>query len=312
MPAHSAHELRRPVAGMLSNHAPSPPFAIELFLHEQYTGHRPATSSMHRPDRNPPPMPANSSANLAASSPTASDPAPAGLSSFALKIIAIVGMTMNHAAYIFYPYLPFEARCALFAVGGVTFPVMAFLLVEGYRFTSNIRKYAGRLLLFALISEVPYWLFLSHEGNVLFTLLLGLMALYLYDHLEQRAVFWLAFAALVAVSATCDWGILGVIMILMIRALPDRRKRVVYPILLPIAATGLPRLSLLMSTLDLVQVPFMLYAFMGCIAAIPLLLSYNGRRGRPLKYFFYAYYPAHILILGLAKGMVFGDWTLGY
>lgn len=235
-----------------------------------------------------------------------------GLSSFTLKIVAIVGMTLNHAAYIFYPYLPFEAQCAMLAVGGVTFPVMAFLLVEGYRYTSNIRKYAGRLFVFALVSEVPYWLFLSHEGNVLFTLLLGLAALYLYDHMEQRAVFWLVFAAIVAASALCDWGVLGVIMILMIRAVHDRRQRVVYPVLVPVASMGLPRLSALMSTLDLVHLPFMLYAFVGCTAAIPLLLSYNGRRGRPLKYFFYAYYPAHILVLGLAKGLLFGDWTLGF
>ena len=235
-----------------------------------------------------------------------------GLSSFALKIVAIVGMTLNHAAYIFYPYLPFEAQCVMLAVGGVTFPVMAFLLVEGYRYTSNMRKYAGRLLVFALVSEVPYWLFLSHEGNVLFTLLLGLAALYLYDHVEQRAAFWLIFTIIVAASSLCDWGILGVVMILMIRIMPDRRQRVVYPVLVPIASLGLPRLSALMSSLDLVHLPFMLYAFVGCTGAIPLLLSYNGRRGRPLKDFFYAYDPAHIFVLGLAKGLMFSDWMLGF
>lgn len=248
----------------------------------------------------------------ASTASTASSQDRDGLSSFALKLVAIVGMTMNHAAYIFYPHLPFEALCVMFAVGGVTFPVMAFLLVEGYRYTSNIRKYAGRLLLFAAVSEVPYWLFLSHEGNVLFTLLLGLAVLYLYDHLENRAVFWLAFAGATTVSAACDWGIIGIVMILMIRAIPEKRQRIVYPILLPLAATGLPRLSMLFSTLDLVHLPFALYAFVGCTAAIPLLLCYDGSRGRPLKYFFYAYYPAHILVLGLAKGLVFGDWTLGY
>lgn len=236
----------------------------------------------------------------------------AGLSSFALKVVAIVGMTMNHAAYVFYPYLPLEAQCVMFAVGGVTFPVMAFLLVEGYRYTSNIRKYASRLFLFALISEVPYWLFLAHEGNVLFTLLLGLAVLYLYDRLENRVLFWLAFAAITAVSATCNWGVMGIVMILMVRVVPDQRQRVVYPVLVPVAASGLPRLSELMSTLNLVHLPFALYAFVGCTLAIPLLLAYDGSRGRPLKYFFYAYYPAHILVLGVAKGLLFGDWTLGY
>ena len=64
-----------------------------------------------------------------------------GLSSFVLKVVAIVGMTCNHAAYVFAGHLPFVGECVLFAVGGVTFPVMAYLLVEGYRHTSNVKRY---------------------------------------------------------------------------------------------------------------------------------------------------------------------------
>ena len=120
-----------------------------------------------------------------------------GVSSFTLKVVAIVGMTFNHACYIFYPYLPAEALLLLFGFGGLTFPIMAFLLVEGYHHTSNIKRYAGRLLAFALVSQVPYGLFLAHNLNVLFTLLIGLGILYLYDTMESRGGFWLAAAALV-------------------------------------------------------------------------------------------------------------------
>ena len=56
----------------------------------------------------------------------------------------------------------------------------------------------------------------------------------------------------------------------------------------------------------------MLYPLLGCTATIPLLLAYNGSRGRPMKWLFYAYYPAHILVLGLAKGLLLNDWTLGF
>lgn len=234
-----------------------------------------------------------------------------GLSSFALKIIAIFGMACNHAAYIFYFHTPFPLTVCLFSLGGITFPVMAFLLVEGYHHTSNVKKYALRLLLFALISEIPFWLFLAHEGNVLFTLLIGLAILYLYDHLENRGVFWLTFAALTGLSALCDWGILGPVMILMMRVLPDRRKRIIYPLLLPIISQGIPHALTMISTLSLTPLPFALYALIGCTLAIPLLLSYNGLRGRPLKYFFYVFYPLHILLLGLAKGLLLGDWSLG-
>ena len=152
-----------------------------------------------------------------------------GVSSFTLKVVAIVGMTFNHACYIFYPYLPAEALLLLFGFGGLTFPIMAFLLVEGYHHTSNIKRYAGRLLAFALVSQVPYGLFLAHNLNVLFTLLIGLGILYLYDTMESRGGFWLAAAALVTASALCDWGIIGPLMILMMRAIPDRRQRIVCP-----------------------------------------------------------------------------------
>lgn len=234
-----------------------------------------------------------------------------GVSSFTLKIVAIIGMTFNHACYIFYPYLPIEALCVLFGFGGLTFPIMAFLLVEGYHHTSNIRRYASRLFAFALISQIPYGLFLSHNLNVLFTLLIGLGLLYLYDNLESRAGFWLAAAALTTISAMCDWGILGPLMILTMRAISDRRQRVILPLLIPILGTGLPALSDFLGTFNLELLPPVLYPLLGCTATIPLLLAYNGSRGRPMKWLFYAYYPAHILVLGLAKGLLLGDWTLG-
>ena len=129
-----------------------------------------------------------------------------GVSSFTLKVVAIVGMTFNHACYIFYPYLPAEALLLLFGFGGLTFPIMAFLLVEGYHHTSNIKRYAGRLLAFALVSQVPYGLFLAHNLNVLFTLLIGLGILYLYDTMESRGGFWLAAAALVTAKRACATG----------------------------------------------------------------------------------------------------------
>ena len=163
--------------------------------------------------------------------------------------------------------------------------------------------------MFALISQVPYTLFLSHNFNVLFTLLIGLALLYLYDNMDNRGGFWLCAAALTALSAFCDWGILGPLMILMMRVIPDRRQRVILPLLVPILGDGLPALSNFMAGFDLELLPFALYPLLGCTATIPLLLSYNGSRGRPMKWLFYAYYPAHILVLGLIKGLLLNDWT---
>ncbi len=228
------------------------------------------------------------------------------MTSFALKIIAIISMTANHAAHIFYPYLPYEAYFVMILVGGITFPTMAFLLVEGYHHTSNVRKYGIRLLIFALIAQIPYMLFIDVEGNVLWTLLIGLIVLYLYDHMKNRALYWLICIALILVSYLCDWGIIGVLMVLIIRLVPNRRTGIIYAVLLVMLANGLPNLITTLSTGNIWYLPNALYSFIGCTAAAVMLCCYNGKRGRPLKYFFYVYYPAHILVLGIIKVLLFG------
>ena len=256
---------------------------------------------------------AGAAATSAGADPSLASPKRPGISSFTLKIVAIIGMTANHTCYIYYQYLPTWAVCAFLWLGGLTFPIMSFLLVEGYHHTSNVKRYAQRLLVFALISQVPYGLFLNTNLNVMFTLLICLGVLYLNDHLQNRGAFWLATAALTALSALCDWGILGPLMVLLMQTTTGRRKRIIYPMLLPILGNGLPALvDFVAAGFDLTLLPFALYALVGCTLAIPLLLSYNGERGRSMKWFFYAYYPAHILVLGLLKGLLLGDWTMGY
>lgn len=281
-----------------------------------------------------------------------------GLSSFALKAVAIVGMTTNHAGYLFANELPFWASCVLIGLGGLTFPVMAFLLVEGYRRTSNVKRYAFRLGAFALVSQIPYGLFLDDNGNVLFTLLIGLGVLYADEHVRSRSAFWAVAAAGALASLTCDWGFIGVVVIVLFRKLgagPCLRgfrsaqadsapgaapsaaapadagsSRAAYqtaddavpallrtplgavaaPVLLVAVAEGLPLLGKLASAVaaggDWSLLPFVLYPLVGCPATIPLLYSYRGRRGLPMKWFFYAYYPAHIAVLGMAHLLVFG------
>lgn len=259
-------------------------------------------------------------------------PSGKGITSSTLKIIAIVGMTANHGAWIFAPFLPFPALCFLLACGGVTFPIMAFLLVEGYRHTSSPGRYAARLLAFALLAQIPYSLFLSSNLNVLFTLLIGLALLHIHDHglpsigrqkregepvlLEQggklarfrqsRVTFWGCAVIGVVVSSLCDWGVLGPLMILMGYLMPTRAQRIVSPIALAALSIGLPQAGELLMGGGMDALPYLLYALVGCTSAAPLLFSYKGARGLPMKYFFYAYYPLHILVLGLLRIALFG------
>lgn len=77
---------------------------------------------------------------------------------------------------------------ALYSLGGLTFPIMAYLLCEGYQHTSSVRRYAERLAVFAVVSQIPYSLLFGATGNVLITLLIGLGMLWLVDRQRQNLV----------------------------------------------------------------------------------------------------------------------------
>ena len=195
--------------------------------------------------------------------------------------------------------LPFWAFAACIVVGGATFPTMAFLITEGYRWTSDIKRYMARLLVFALVAQAPFWFFLSHCGNVLFTLLIGLVLVYLDHNLENRALFAVAVVAGLALSALCDWPIIGPAAVLFFDRLRDRDHGVTI-------ACWLIALCVVVSSLPLdPSANLSFYAagaaggMFGGIVTSLLLPRYQGRRGLPLKYFFYVYYPAHIAVLGL-------------
>ncbi|WP_296010864.1 TraX family protein [uncultured Adlercreutzia sp.] len=284
------------------------------------------------------------------------------ISSFALKVAAIAGMTCNHVANVFAFALPGWATALLCTFGGLTFPVMAFLLCEGYRHTSNVGRYAMRLAAFAVVAQVPYSLLWGATANVLVTLLMGLGLLWADEHLRNRGLFALIVVAGVAASWFCDWGVIGPVMVLLFWKLRERPRGVALVMLVSLLAFGLPALSLVADEYAAAETPgaspaveqlfgttapsataveelavespnavskglevagqttahptftvtdgaplaaalgTLGYATVGFGLAALLMLKYNGRRGRPLKWFFYLYYPAHLLVLwGLAQ-----------
>lgn len=263
-----------------------------------------------------------------------------GISSFGLKLAAILGMTCNHIANVFAADLPTEIMLALYSLGGLTFPIMSFFLVEGYRHTSNLRKYALRLGAFAVVAQIPYSLLWGAVPNVLWTLLVSLGLLWAYDNLKQRALFWLIAAGAFFATASFDWGGLGPVMTLMFYLLRERRAGIALTMLIALIANMYPVAESLialqsaayhsaeafLSLLDLDRettaplIPYagaeneilqaglyvtllgiIGYSVLGFGLAAVLLYLYNGRRGRPLKWFFYCYYPAHLALIWLTS-----------
>lgn len=241
------------------------------------------------------------------------------LSGNALKTIAIGAMTIDHIGYsiVFRLYLaacmvdgvdmlgaarPPEAMrmyalytaCRL--IGRIAAPIFAFLLVEGARRTRDIRRYALRLFLFAIVAEVPYDLFTNgtafyvYDHNIFWSLLLGLMMLAALDKWARKGAFrrWLKAAAIwaaaygIAEAAHFDPGV-----VLMIAAIDLFREQ---------KAWGAAGVMAAVARIARMGLGFVQWA---CLAAFPLLALYNGQRGRGNKYLFYTYYPAHLLVLWL-------------
>ena len=210
-----------------------------------------------------------------------------GLSGFTLKMIAIIAMTCDHVGTLLFPDIIW-----LRVIGRLTMPIMAFMIAEGFRHTRDIKRYMLRLFIFALISAVPYYLAFEMPGNVLFTLLLGLVGLWA---LRQEWAWWMkAVSVILAVmlSILCDWPIVGVLMVIGFGILSDTRSRAW------IVTGGIAAISVGMTWItDGIRA----LVHLGVIGAAPLLMMYNGKRGYDMRYLFYVFYPTHLLLIWLIK-----------
>ena len=246
-----------------------------------------------------------------------------GLSSAVLKNIAVVTMLIDHIGAVIMARVLIQnglyaamvsqeaydawmgqnsglygIYLAMRIIGRLAFPIYCFLLAEGLQRTHNVKRYLGRMLLFALISEIPFDLAFSGRlwnmqyQNVFFTLFIGLMVIAGLRLVDQRlsgpetwrklagvglyAVIIVAGSVLALVLKT-DYSFKGILAITVLYLFRSRRKAQIW--------AGV--------------IAFLLMDGMEMIAALSFLLIwfYNGARGRQNKYFFYFFYPAHLLLL---------------
>lgn len=186
----------------------------------------------------------------------------------------------------------FQADRIIRQIGRISFPIFCFLLVEGFHYTSNRKKYALRLFLFALLSEIPFDLALQGTvlefgyQNVMFTLLFGFLTLWAMEKTKEvhpgLSLLPAGFGLLVGYLFHADYNWKGILLILILHVF------YYYPVEKTIAGC----LSLLWEP-------------MACLAFIPLNL-YNHQKGKSgWKYFFYLFYPAHLLVLFFIRYGIF-------
>ncbi|MDR1794385.1 MAG: conjugal transfer protein TraX [Erysipelotrichaceae bacterium] len=216
-----------------------------------------------------------------------------GLDAFSIKLIAILAMSANHISHLFGANLSDFWLVALYSIGGITFPIMAFFLNEGFRYTRNLRKYEMRLCFWAILSFLPFCLaFEVVAGNVLFTLLLGLLVLDLRQNLKQHWQFIVLYLLLVLVSGFCDWPYVGVVLVFLFARCRNYKD----PYLVPCIAQAAMSLTVLGEG-GLASLMDVLFLAGGALVSYLLLKCYNGQKGRSMGQLFYAYYPLHLVLL---------------
>lgn len=246
----------------------------------------------------------------------------------ALKWIAIAAMLLDHTAAVLVPYsVPLAFGLSLYEgmrlVGRMAFPMFAYGIAQGCVYTHSPRRYLGRLLLFGVLSEVPYQLALDQPfplhlaaSNVFFTLFAGAACCQMVRYCKSRGVGWAAVLPVAAVVLVCeflgtDYGGFGVLFVLMPYLFFENRTA-------RLAALGsvtcffyvvVSHFSGFSSGLawmgDLPLFWYMVRQTVFALLGVGLVALSNGSPGsRKGKWFFYGFYPAHLTVLFLV------DWTI--
>lgn len=208
-----------------------------------------------------------------------------------LKWIAIITMTVDHVGAVLFP--EFEV---LRWIGRLSFPLFAYLLVLGMESTRNVRKYFTRLFIFALISQVPFFLAIDYEPfeslNIFFTLSFGLWFVYFFKK-GSFVAFVPVFASL---FLPFDYGIYGIALIGCMYMLTKNQN---FGALLVVLLNALFLVSISSQILSLFALPLILLHNNGSLGTIKFSEGFKIPAWR--KYFFYIYYPLHLALLYLIR-----------
>lgn len=222
-----------------------------------------------------------------------------------LKYIAAASMLIDHIGAFFIPVTT-PAGCLMRIVGRLTAPIMCYFLAEGFRHTSSHKKYGTRLFIFAAISQFAYAFahgntLITPSFNMVFTLFLCFIIMMCYEKIENDLLKITLIFSLIILSVFSDWGIIAPLWVLSFYVIHDDIK---YKILM-FSAVSL--MHIIISTVSAVTSGDVWYTQMwqlGVFLFIPILFLYNGKNGSKTafsKWFFYIFYPLHLLIIGLVN-----------
>lgn len=235
-----------------------------------------------------------------------------------LKLVAIIAMTIDHVCDLIYPGFPAEpGAMACHMVGRLTAPVMWFFVCEGYYYTHNVKRYMLRLGVFAVISHfayclafginpIPFSTGIFNQTSVMYPLFIAVLVLWLQNNdlpiknwvknVLSFVLVWSAFPA--------DWSCIAVLAILAMYKKRGNLNAQMKAIILYVAVYAAVSFFFVNKVYALVQI--------GVLLVYPVLRLYNGERGKAkwLKWFFYLYYPIHLIFIGVLRLWIYGDVSL--
>lgn len=204
-------------------------------------------------------------------------------------------MASDHIGYTFLGNFSF-----LNLIGRIAFPLFAFQSVQGYLHTKNLKKHIKKLTIFAFISQIPFMLFLStittdiFKLNVLFTFILGLFSIYIYEKHKNKnvAILYVLLISIFAQLSNCDYGMYGVLLIFLFYLFKDNKNLMYISVILITIFKYAINIFLNSSFTP----RFILSAIFTCIPLI-FINFYNKKEGPKAKYLFYVFYPLHLMLL---------------
>lgn len=215
------------------------------------------------------------------------------MSSFVIKCIACITMLLDHIKYSGPVFQNFLTEY----FGRLSFPLFAFLASEGYRHTSDLKKYYKRLIIFGIISQIPFMFFRTLVGewkmlNIMFTLLLGIISINIYDKIKKKyiSIPLVIFTVFLGEFLRVDYGWLGVLTVFLMYAFRDKKYflPLIYGITIFIYYYSVFGNKYIFNTRNVL---LMLFTW----SATFIINNYNGEKGKSMKYFFYWFYPVHML-----------------
>lgn len=228
------------------------------------------------------------------------------MTSFLLKIIGIITMLFDHIGDSILGHFSFFNL-----VGRIAFPIFAFQCVQGYMHTKNLKKHFIKLLIFACISQIPFMLFLSTFANtfylnIFFTFTLGILALYLYDKSKNKIFGFLSvlFISIIGHFIQVDYGAFGILLMFTFYFFCDNKKTN-HNFAMQHKKTVMSIIVIFLCFIkyvpDILNAPYLFTTYLSCAIftclSLIFILFYNQKEGPKSKYFFYIFYPLHLLIL---------------